>query len=83
MTFINKRLTYISTLPVKQQIAYRNYKEVLEEVKKCIELNNRILKLITHDLGKMFENTRHVWEQNMVSKNLSKFHNIVGLVKQT
>lgn len=53
---VKKTERYLLTLPAHHQKLLSKYKEHLLEVKRCIENNDEIIKLIVKDVAHMFEN---------------------------
>lgn len=46
----------MNTLPTIHQALLQTYREHLENVRKCIEQNYNVIKLILKDVGYIFEN---------------------------
>ncbi|XP_011635873.1 carnosine N-methyltransferase [Pogonomyrmex barbatus] len=53
---VRKTESYLLSLPPHHQKFLRKYKEHLQEVKRCIENNDQIIKLIIKDVAHIFEN---------------------------
>ncbi|KAL6259804.1 hypothetical protein P5V15_009715 [Pogonomyrmex californicus] len=53
---VKKTESYLLSLPPHHQKLLRKYKEHLQEVKRCIENNDQIIKLIIKDVAHIFEN---------------------------
>lgn len=53
---VKKTESYLLTLPPHHQKLLSKYKEHLQEVKRCIENNDDIIKLIIRDVAHIFEN---------------------------
>lgn len=53
---VKKSESYLLTLPVHHQKLLSKYREHLQEVKRCIENNDHIIKLIIKDVAHIFEN---------------------------
>ncbi|XP_013784162.1 carnosine N-methyltransferase-like isoform X2 [Limulus polyphemus] len=54
-----KTSVYFETLPVAHQYVLKSYKQHLDKIRKCIDQNNEVIKLIINDVAHMFENTDH------------------------
>lgn len=53
---VKKTESYFLNLPAHHQKLLSKYKEHLQEVKRCIENNDQIIKLIIKDVAHIFEN---------------------------
>lgn len=53
---VRKTESYFLNLPAHHQKLLAKYKEHLQEVKRCIENNDQIIKLIIKDVAHIFEN---------------------------
>ncbi|XP_023289200.1 carnosine N-methyltransferase [Orussus abietinus] len=53
---VKKTETYLQSLPLHHQKLLSNYRDHLQEVKRCIENNDEIIKLIIKDVANIFEN---------------------------
>lgn len=61
---VKKTESYLLSLPVHHQKLLSKYKEHLQEVKRCIEYNNDIIRLIIKDVAHIFENVSPASAQN-------------------
>lgn len=53
---VKKTETYFMSLPSHHQKLLSKYREHLQEIKRCIENNDHIIKLIIKDVTHIFEN---------------------------
>jgi carnosine N-methyltransferase len=53
---VKKTESYLLSLPQHHQKLLSKYREHLQEVKRCIENNDQIIKLIIKDVAHIFEN---------------------------
>lgn len=73
---VKKTEFYLSSLPTKHQKLLSKYREHLQEVKRCIENNDKIIKLIIKDVAHIFEN---VSPSSAQTESVRKVH-LVGLI---
>ncbi|KAF7411750.1 carnosine N-methyltransferase isoform X1 [Vespula maculifrons] len=66
---VKKTESYLLSLPIHHQRLLAKYKDHLQEVKRCIEYNNDIIKLIIKDVSHIFENVSPANTQNDSTQN--------------
>lgn len=64
MQRVKKTETYLLTLPSHHLKLLSKYREHLQEVKRCIENNDDIIKLIIKDVAHIFENVNPASTEN-------------------
>lgn len=56
---IDKRLCYLTTLPLRQQLLLEKYKKTLNTAKQCVEQNQRIIEKFLSGVDTLFVNSKN------------------------
>lgn len=73
---VKKTESYLLSLPAHHQKLLSKYREHLQEVKRCIENNDEIIKLIIKDVAHIFENVSPATAQ---TDSVRKVHLVCGM----